>query len=120
MTNERFQELVKELRDNSMDTMLKKNSNYADADRLHNFKVGAAITGGTPAQAALGYMAKHMASHPQASGPLLVQLLMQPFQLVIRLPKVPQKRTEICQLSSSQRRGCSRRVSASAFRLMSM
>ena len=62
MTNERFQELVKELRDNSMDTMLKKNANYADADRLHNFKVGAAITGGTPAQAALGYMAKHLAS----------------------------------------------------------
>ena len=62
MTNERFQELVKELRDKSMDTMLKKNANYADADRLHNFKVGAAITGGTPAQAALGYMAKHLAS----------------------------------------------------------
>lgn len=62
MTNERFQELVKELRDKSMDTMLKKNDNYADEDRLHNFKTGAAITGGTPAQAALGYMAKHLAS----------------------------------------------------------
>lgn len=62
MTNERFQELVKELRDKSMDTMLKKNANYADEDRLHNFKVGAAITGGTPAQAALGYMAKHLVS----------------------------------------------------------
>lgn len=62
MTNERFQELVKELRDKSMDTMLKKNAGYADEDRLHNFKVGAAITGGTPAQAALGYMAKHLAS----------------------------------------------------------
>ena len=62
MTNERFQELVKELRDKSMDTMLKKNANYADEDRLHNFKVGAAITGGTPAQAALGDMAKHLAS----------------------------------------------------------
>ena len=43
-----------------------------------------------------------MASHPQAGGPLLVQLLMQPFQLVIRLPEASQKRTEICQLSSSQ------------------
>ena len=62
MTNERFQELVKELRDKSMDTMLKKNANYANEDRLHNCKVGAAITGGTPAQAALGYMAKHLAS----------------------------------------------------------
>ena len=62
MTNERFQELVKELRDKSMDTMLKKNAGYADEDRLHNFKVGAAITGGTPAQAALGYMAKHLAA----------------------------------------------------------
>ena len=53
---------MKELRDKSMDTMLKKNAGYADEDRLHNFKVGAAITGGTPAQAALGYMAKHLAS----------------------------------------------------------
>lgn len=63
MKTERFDELVKEIREASMDTLTKKNANYASSeDRLHNFKVGAAITGGTPAQAALGYMAKHLAS----------------------------------------------------------
>lgn len=62
MTNETFEALVKEIREKSLGTLLKKNANYADEDRLHNFKVGAAITGGTPAQAALGYMAKHLAS----------------------------------------------------------
>ena len=62
MSNEQFSALVEELRSKSMDTLLKKNANYANADRLHNFRLGAAIIGGTPAQAALGYMAKHMAS----------------------------------------------------------
>ena len=63
MKTERFNDLVKEIREASLDTLTKKNANYATAeDRLHNFKVGAAITGGTPAQAALGYMAKHLAS----------------------------------------------------------
>ena len=63
MKTERFNNLVKEIREASLDTLTKKNANYAtDEDRLHNFKVGAAITGGTPAQAALGYMAKHLAS----------------------------------------------------------
>ncbi len=63
MKTERFNNLVEEIREASLDTLAKKNANYAtDEDRLHNFKVGAAITGGTPAQAALGYMAKHLAS----------------------------------------------------------
>lgn len=62
MSDERFTALVEELRSKSLDTLLKKNSNYANEDRLHNFRLGAAIIGGTPAQAALGYMAKHMAS----------------------------------------------------------
>ena len=63
MTTDRFNDLVKEIRETSLDTLTKKNANYASSeDRLHNFKVGAAITGGTPAQAALGYMAKHLAS----------------------------------------------------------
>ena len=63
MKTERFNDLVKEIREASLDTLTKKNANYATAeDRQHNFKVGAAITGGTPAQAALGYMAKHLAS----------------------------------------------------------
>lgn len=63
MKTERFNDLVKEIREASLNTLTKKNANYASSeDRLHNFKVGAAITGGTPAQAALGYMAKHLAS----------------------------------------------------------
>lgn len=62
MNNDRFEELVVEIREKSMDTLLKKNANYSTDDKLHNFRLGAAIIGGTPAQAALGYMAKHMAS----------------------------------------------------------
>lgn len=46
MKTERFNDLVKEIREASLDTLTKKNANYATAeDRLHNFKVGAAITG---------------------------------------------------------------------------
>lgn len=63
MTTDHFSDLVEEIRDASIKTLTKKNANYATTDDpLHNFKVGAAITGGTPAQAALGYMAKHLAS----------------------------------------------------------
>jgi hypothetical protein len=62
MNQERFEALVQEIREKSMDTLLKKNANYGNADKLHNFRRGAAIIGCTPAQAALGYMTKHMAS----------------------------------------------------------
>lgn len=63
MLTDRFNALLGEIREASLDTLLRKNAKYAsDEDRLHNFKVGAAITGGTPAQAALGYMAKHLAA----------------------------------------------------------
>lgn len=62
MSNDTFEALVNELREKSMDTLLKKNARYANDDRLHNFRVGAALIGGTPAQAALGYMAKHLAA----------------------------------------------------------
>lgn len=62
MGNDAFEALVNELREKSMDTLLKKNARYANDDRLHNFRIGAALIGGTPAQAALGYMAKHLAA----------------------------------------------------------
>ena len=62
MSSAKFTALVEELRNKSLDTLLKKQTNYATEDRLHNFRVGAALIGGTPAQAALGYMAKHLAS----------------------------------------------------------
>lgn len=61
MTNDRFNELVKELREKSIDTLMSKNGNYATTqDRLHNFHAGADIAGGTPAQAAWGYLTKHL------------------------------------------------------------
>ena len=62
MNGDRFEELVQEIREKSLDTLLKKNANYGNIDKLHNFRAGAAIINGTPAQAALGYMAKHLAS----------------------------------------------------------
>lgn len=62
MTNNEFIDLVSELRDASLDTLMKKNAKYGNEDRLHNFHRGAEIMGGTAAQAALGYMTKHMAS----------------------------------------------------------
>lgn len=62
MTNEKFEALVNEILNASIKTMLKKNSKYADADKLHNFHTGAAILGCTPAQVALGYVTKHLAA----------------------------------------------------------
>lgn len=61
MTHEEFAELVAELRRESTDTLAAKNRQYSNSsDPFHNFRVGAAIIGGTPAQAAWGYMAKHL------------------------------------------------------------
>lgn len=62
MSQEHFEALVTEIREKSLDTLLKKNANYGSVDKLHNFRRGAAILGCTPAQAALGYMTKHLAS----------------------------------------------------------
>lgn len=59
----KYAELLEELEASSMQTLTAKNSNYGDCrDALHNFKVGAAITGQTAAQTCWGYMAKHLAS----------------------------------------------------------
>lgn len=61
MKAERFNELVEELRRVSLDTLAAKNGNYStEGDRLHNFHAGASIAGGTAAQAAWGYMTKHL------------------------------------------------------------
>lgn len=61
MTHEVFDQLVSELRTKSLDTLVEKNRKYAPADDcLHNFHSGAEIGGGTPAQAAWGYMVKHL------------------------------------------------------------
>ena len=92
MKTERFNDLVKEIREASLDTLTKKNANYATAeDRLHNFKVGAAITGGTPAQAALGYMAKHLAARDEdnAARPSREEIYMMSEYTAARSRRVP-------------------------------
>ena len=62
MTHEKFLSLVDEIRKASIDTLMTRNANYStDKDPLRNFHIGGAMIGGTPAQAALGYMAKHLA-----------------------------------------------------------
>ena len=62
MTNEVFSEHIKHIKNYSMDVLIAKNSNYSkgDTDALHNFVAGAAIAGCTPAQAAWGYVTKHL------------------------------------------------------------
>ena len=63
MTSEVFAELLEELDGCSRETLVTKNRAYSeqhDGDCLHNFRAGAEIMGGTPAQAAWGYMTKHL------------------------------------------------------------
>ena len=61
MNFERFNDLLDELESSSTTTLKYKNTNYAsNEDRLHNFKAGADIMGGTPAEACWGYMTKHL------------------------------------------------------------
>lgn len=61
MPPERFQELLDELDGNSLQTLKEKNARYSsNGDSLHNFRSGAEVAGGTPAQACWGYMTKHL------------------------------------------------------------
>lgn len=61
MKAEQFNQLIEKIRKESLDTLIKKNNRYApDADKLHNFRMGGEINGGTPAQAAWGYLTKHL------------------------------------------------------------
>lgn len=61
MSIDRFKELLDELDDNSLQTLKEKNARYStDGDCLHNFRSGAEIIGGTPAQTCWGYMTKHL------------------------------------------------------------
>lgn len=62
MAAETFNRLVDELRTASFDTLITKNNHYGNEDKLHNFRAGAEFIGGTPAQAAWGYMTKHLVS----------------------------------------------------------
>lgn len=61
MNPDRFKELLDELDGNSLQTLKEKNARYAqNGDCLHNFRSGADIAGGTPAQACWGYVTKHL------------------------------------------------------------
>mgnify|MGYP003292123689 CR=1 FL=1 len=61
MQSDRFKELLDELDGNSLQTLKEKNARYSqNGDCLHNFRAGAEIMGGTPAQACWGYMTKHL------------------------------------------------------------
>lgn len=61
MSSETFQKLLDELDGNSLQTLKEKNARYSiNGDALHNFRSGAEVAGGTPAQACWGYMTKHL------------------------------------------------------------
>ena len=61
MNGVKFESLLNELDNNSLETLKEKNARYAaDNDRLHNFNAGGDIIGGTPAQACWGYLTKHL------------------------------------------------------------
>lgn len=61
MTQEQFNAVVLDISNYSDALLLKKNAGYATAcDPLHNFNLGADFINGTPAQAAWGYMTKHL------------------------------------------------------------
>lgn len=61
MKADRFRDLLDEIDGNSKQTMVEKNARYAkDGDCLYNFRSGAAIMGGTSAQACWGYATKHL------------------------------------------------------------
>lgn len=61
MSPDKFKALLDELDGNSLQTLKEKNARYAqNGDCLHNFRSGADIAGGTPAQACWGYLTKHL------------------------------------------------------------
>ena len=61
MERKRFEELLKELDGESLQTLITKNASYSSPDdALHNFNSGGDVFGGTPAQACWGYLTKHL------------------------------------------------------------
>ena len=61
MTHEDFKTCLEELDGQGAKTLAEKNTRYSSSDdALHNFKMGAEVMGGTPAQACWGYMTKHL------------------------------------------------------------
>ena len=62
MTATEFERIFEEQVERSRIVLVNKSSEYATEDRLHNFKVAAALEGKTPEQALAGMMAKHTVS----------------------------------------------------------
>ena len=63
MDNNRFGNLVEERLDSCMSTLIQKDKEYgSEKDRLHNFKVAAAIKDETVEEALLGMWVKHIVS----------------------------------------------------------
>lgn len=61
MEHSEFKALLEILDGNSVETLASKNAKYStNGDALHNFRSGADIMGGTPAQACWGYLTKHL------------------------------------------------------------
>lgn len=62
MTATEFERIFEDQVERSRMVLVNKASEYAPEDRLHNFKVAAALEGKTPEQALAGMMAKHTVS----------------------------------------------------------
>lgn len=60
---ELFANSISEMVDKSLDTLIKKGKSYSsDEDRLHNFRVAAALQGISEKEALAGMLAKHLVS----------------------------------------------------------
>lgn len=62
MKTDEFERIVSEQIKRCVNTLNIKSNEYATDDRLHNFKIAAALEGITPIQALQGMMAKHTVS----------------------------------------------------------
>ena len=62
MTATEFERIFEEQVERSRIVLVNKAGEYATEDRLHNFKVAAALEGKTQGQALAGMMAKHTVS----------------------------------------------------------
>jgi hypothetical protein len=63
MDQKTFDALVDEVQNASIRTLVTKNAKYSPgADKIHNFRRGAEISGMTTAQTCWGYLAKHLAA----------------------------------------------------------
>ena len=62
MDHETFKSIITQMQEDSLATLLEKNSGYSNADPLHNFHQAAKLKGETTFKAIGGMMAKHTVS----------------------------------------------------------